>query len=118
MTLQPTDAQHQRIALTAALLSGTLLSHPVFAKRYDPDEWGGQIGLMQYLIELATALETQTRFQMQLGEGIDWYLTCDRVVEALLAQWVEPYSPQLAYDLSPYFFRWRDGSSSGGGVDA
>jgi hypothetical protein len=93
---------HQ-IANTAALLGFSLRDHAQFSDWYDPDHGGGMVGLMNYLAGVAEALETVTEGEMTLGEGIDWYLTVDAVVEAILRD--EALSTAT---LGTYLVRWTD----------
>lgn len=91
-----------RVASTAAMLGLTLGNHPKYAAWYDPDHWSGQVGLVSHLGEIASRLEALTDYEMQIGEGVDWYLTTDAIVDALISNTFE-YN-----NLERYLCRWGE----------
>lgn len=69
------------IAEAAALIGWTLRNDDRWDRWYDPDRWGGMVGIMHHAASAATALEEQ------LGgrewSDLDWYSTIDAVVGAM-----------------------------------
>ena len=97
------DRKTSRVAQTAALIAMSLGQDPKFNDWYNPDRWGGMVGLMQHIAYLAEELEKATDYGMMVGEGIDWYITVDNLVAAIL----NDESTNIR-DLPKYFYRWED----------
>lgn len=51
---------------------------------YDSDKWDGIIGFYQYVSHVAVTLDTWfENANLVWGDEIDWYLTCDKLVEGI-----------------------------------
>ena len=90
-----------KVAATAALLATSVVGAKGFNAWYDSDRFGGMVGFIDYVVTVATALEAQTQGTMQIGEGIDWYLTVDSVAAAILQDRLE------LTNLQPHFHHWE-----------
>jgi hypothetical protein len=74
----------RQVAQFTALIMESLRGDTRFEAWYDPDRWGGVIGLADDIAGFAHSLHRYAPAPWGLGEGTDLYLTADRTADYYL----------------------------------